>query len=138
MALGDGGLSMATTLVAGAEADVPVSFGYHPYLQLPGAPRQEWQLTLPVRRRALLDERGIPTGQSEPAGESRARWVGARSTTCSTSSRSRRDCGLAAAGRSLTVSFDEGYHFAQVYAPDGQRLRLLRAHDRAHERPGQR
>lgn len=117
--LGDGWLSLATTLVAGAEADVPVSFGYHPYLHLPGAARQDWQLTLPVRRRALLDERGIPTGQSE-AADGASGPLGQRAfDDLFDQLDDPARFGLAAAGRSLTVSFDEGYSFAQVYAPQG-------------------
>ena len=41
---------------------MPVAFGYHPYLRLPGAPREAWEVTLPVRAHAELDDRGIPTG----------------------------------------------------------------------------
>ena len=43
----------------------PVTFGYHPYLRLPGVPRAAWHVELPVVRRLELDERGIPTGASE-------------------------------------------------------------------------
>ena len=60
-------LSIETTLEATGEFAVPVAFGYHPYLRLPGLPRPEWKVNLPVRRRARLDERGIPTGEAEPA-----------------------------------------------------------------------
>src|SRR5439155_13338911 len=59
-------LSIETTLVATGDRPVPVAFGYHPYLRLPGLPRGDWRVTLPVRRRARLDERGIPTGEVEP------------------------------------------------------------------------
>ena len=34
---------------------VPVAFGYHPYLVLPGVPRAEWEVELPVDARLLLD-----------------------------------------------------------------------------------
>lgn len=115
--LGDGRLSIATTLVAGAEASVPVSFGYHPYLQLPGAPRQQWELALPLRRRARLDDQGIPTGESEPVhGESGPLGQRTFDDLFDQLDEPAR-FGLAAADRSLTVSFEEGYPFAQVYAP---------------------
>jgi aldose 1-epimerase len=60
-------LTVATTVVATGDVGVPVSFGWHPYLRLPGVPREEWTVELAVKTRALLDERGIPTGSEEPA-----------------------------------------------------------------------
>src|SRR5262249_60388714 len=56
------GLELETVLVAGEDGPVPVSFGFHPYLGLPGLPRSRWRLQLPAMRPPVLDERGIPTG----------------------------------------------------------------------------
>ena len=44
---------------------MPVSFGFHPYLTLPGSIRRNWQVELPVARQALVDEHMIPTGETE-------------------------------------------------------------------------
>ena len=41
---------------------VPIAFGWHPYLRLPGRASQRWRLRLPRRRHLALDTRGIPTG----------------------------------------------------------------------------
>ena len=60
-------LDVRTTLRASGDVPVPVAFGYHPYFQLPGVPRRSWQVEAPVRRRARLDERFLPTGESEPS-----------------------------------------------------------------------
>src|SRR5579863_90350 len=60
------GLTVETTLVAGADGPVPVSFGFHPYFGIPGLPRAQWRLTLPAMRRLACDERGIPSGGEEP------------------------------------------------------------------------
>src|SRR5262249_46640283 len=49
-------LTLTTTLRATGDVPVPVSFGWHPYLRLPGVARAEWQVAMPVRRRAILDE----------------------------------------------------------------------------------
>jgi len=62
------GLTLETTLVAGSEGPVPVSFGFHPYLGLPELSRANWQLKLPAMRKLVLDRRGIPTGDEEPFG----------------------------------------------------------------------
>ena len=39
-----------------ARGRCPIAFGYHPFFQLPGVPRAEWEITLPVGDRLLLDE----------------------------------------------------------------------------------
>jgi aldose 1-epimerase len=60
----DAKLTVSLTLMAGSERAVPVSFGFHPYLTLPGSDRAGWQIELPVASQALVDERQIPTGQT--------------------------------------------------------------------------
>ena len=62
------GLTLETTLVAGSEGPVPVSFGFHPYLRLPELSRANWHLELPAMRKLVIDGRGIPTGDDEPFG----------------------------------------------------------------------
>ena len=55
-------------MVASLDGPVPVSFGFHPYLGLPGLPRAQWRLTLPRMQKLVLDRHGIPTGEEEPFG----------------------------------------------------------------------
>ena len=59
-------LTIATTIYASGDVPVPVSFGYHPYLRLPGVDRADWEVTIPVHTRLKLDRRMIPTGEREP------------------------------------------------------------------------
>ena len=49
---------------ATGDVDVPISFGFHPYLTLPGSDRRGWDIKLPVARQALIDERMLPTGET--------------------------------------------------------------------------
>ena len=65
IALREASLTLTTTLRPSADVAVPISFGFHPYLQLPGVERATWHIEAPVRRRLLLDRRMIPTGKSE-------------------------------------------------------------------------
>ena len=65
--LDPGGLRIATALTATGDVPVPVSFGWHPYLQLPGVPCRIGGSPTSVRARLVLDERGIPTGAREDA-----------------------------------------------------------------------
>jgi aldose 1-epimerase len=118
---GEATLAVATTVAATGGRAVPVAFGWHPYLRLPGAPRSAWRLLLPDRVHLDLDDRGLPTGkaadepaEADPVGDrtfddlyalgqgSAARWLG-----------------LEAAGRRLLVGYGEGYGHAQVFAPPG-------------------
>jgi aldose 1-epimerase len=58
-------LSVAFTVIASGQQAVPVSFGFHPYLTLPGSDRREWQVEIPVASQGILNERMIPTGKTE-------------------------------------------------------------------------
>jgi hypothetical protein len=63
--LDPGVLTVTTAVVAGGDARVPLAFGFHPYLRIPGLERERWEVRLPVRRRLVVDERGLPTGAVE-------------------------------------------------------------------------
>jgi galactose mutarotase-like enzyme len=112
-------LTIATSVVPTTDTPVPISFGYHPYLRLPGAPRKRWEVDLPVRRRLVLDERMIPTGKSEPVSFERAPLGDRTFDDGYAELEPGRPFVAAAAGRELAVSFEAGYPFAQVYAPPG-------------------
>ena len=114
-------LAVTTTLAATGQRPVPVAFGWHPYLRLPGAPRAAWRLLLPRRTHLELDDRGLPTGRSadEPA---EADPVGERTYDDLYALEDDPDghrLGLEAAGRRLVVGYGDGYSHAQVFAPPG-------------------
>jgi aldose 1-epimerase len=112
-------LTVVTAVTAG-DSPVPLSFGFHPYLAPPGAPRERWRVELPARTELLLDERNLPTGATRehppqafvldtltfddlfalPPGPARF--------------------AVAAAGRRISVEMASGYPFAQVFAPADQ------------------
>jgi galactose mutarotase-like enzyme len=102
-------LTITTTLTA-FDRPVPVCFGHHPYLQLPGVPRAEWEVAAPVRERLLLDARGIPTGAREPAGSLAGALDDLFTTVPGVFS-------LAGGGRRIEVVFERGYPYAQLFAP---------------------
>src|ERR1700754_187148 len=60
-------LSITTTVRPTGDVAVPIAFGFHPYLRLPGVARDEWFLEAPVSQRLPLDQRMLPTGEPEPA-----------------------------------------------------------------------
>jgi aldose 1-epimerase len=116
-------LSIATVLTPTSDQPVPVSFGFHPYLTLPGVPRDRLVLRAPAMTRLLTDDRGIPTGEREPVparhgaigdgelddhfGDIEAGVGGAELT-------------LAGDGRELTLRFVEGYTHVQLFTVPGR------------------
>jgi galactose mutarotase-like enzyme len=122
VALADDGLTLETTLTPTSASPVPIAFGYHPYLTVPGAPRAEWEVDMPVDQRLLVDENMIPTGEGEmPAFRSGV--LGERSLDDGYElPQHPRPFTVSAGGRTLGVEFLEGYTHAQAYAPAGQDL----------------
>ena len=115
--LADDTLTVATTLRPTGELAVPIAFGWHPYLRLPGAPRSEWCVELPVRTRAELDGRGLPTGRVEPVAVEPGP-LGDRTYDDLFPGLSHPAAfALEAGGRRIEVEFGERYPVAQVYAP---------------------
>ena len=115
-------LHIATTLRPSADLAVPVSFGYHPYLQLPGVARADWHVEAPVRRRLLLDERMLPTGESDPVAFEPGPLGRREFDDLFTDLERPARFVLGGGGRRLCVELDDGYQFAQIYAPPGDPL----------------
>lgn len=113
----DGVLTVRTTVRPTGDRAVPVSFGWHPWFRIPGTDRDDLVLALPERRHLALDDRMIPTGVEthEAAG------------TISLRDRSFDDhysldghiLTVGGPTRTITVTVDDGYRFAQVFAPAG-------------------
>ena len=120
--LADDGLTLETTLTPTSATPVPISFGYHPYLTLPGAPRAEWEVDLPVERHLVLDDNLVPTGATETPAF-RHGVLEDRSLDDGYELPERpRPFTVTAAGRTLGVEFLEGYTHAQAFAPEGHEL----------------
>jgi aldose 1-epimerase len=115
--LGAATLRIRTLVVPTTWVPAPVAFGFHPYLVLPGVPRADWRIELPVGCRLVTDERLIPDGPAErvdpysgPLGErvydDGFDRIGESSVFA-----------VAGGGRRIEVAFERGYRYAQVYAP---------------------
>jgi aldose 1-epimerase len=109
-------LTITTTVQASGDVAVPIAFGYHPYLHLPGAERSAWEVEMPVSERVVLDSEELPTGEMEPA-EVAAGPLGSR-TFDDEFVAPAAPFALEGGGRRIEVTFDRGYPYAQVYAPD--------------------
>jgi aldose 1-epimerase len=115
--LTDDALEIRTTLLALGRRPVPVAFGYHPYLRLPAESRSAVEIEVPARSRLMLDDRGIPTGERIRAAIS----PGPLAERVFDDAFADVDDGSAfvvrGAGRTISVTFVEGYHFVQIYSP---------------------
>jgi aldose 1-epimerase len=115
--LAPGALTLQTTVFASAASCVPVTFGFHPYFAIPQLPRQEWRVELPAMRRLLLDGRGIPTGGQEAFGPVDS-LLGETNFDDGFAVLDRQPMfSLSGAGLRITVTFLEGFSYAQVFAP---------------------
>jgi aldose 1-epimerase len=121
----DDRLVVDTTLVPTADREVPVAFGWHPYLRVPGTPRSRWTLRLPAREHLTLDDRGIPTGEWEREAM-KEEPLGRR--TFDDLYRPGRDRRFAFTGEDgATVEMIANPHFpyAQVWVPAGKPFAAL-------------
>ena len=117
--LADRTLTVATTVTPTADKSVPLCHGYHPYVTIPAVPREDWQLQTPAMRHLPVNDRGLPTGESQ-TWEAGVRRLG----------RTELDDGFddvdAGAVFALTggttrveVTLGRGYGAAQLFAPLG-------------------
>jgi len=113
-------LTLETTLIAGPDGLVPVSFGFHPYFGVPDLPRAEWQLELPAMLRLLLDERGIPSGREEPWSRFDSQIADRSFDDGFALLDACPSFRLTGGGRRITVEFLAGYPYAQIFAPNQQ------------------
>ena len=115
-------LSVRTIVAASHGSPVPIAFGFHPYLALPGVPRAEWVLRAPLSTRLELDERGLPTGERAAV----AAIDGPLGDTTYDDAYLAPEGGmpfeLIGGGRRISLAFGAGYDYAQLYAPPGDEL----------------
>jgi galactose mutarotase-like enzyme len=116
--LDDAALRVRTTVIPLGDHGVPIAFGYHPYLRLPGVPRARWRLRLPAMRRLELDARGIPTGRSDGFPGRSGPLGDVTFDDCFVDVPHGAAMELEGGGRRITLRPGDGYPVAQVYAPE--------------------
>ncbi len=114
------GLTIVTLVEPTSGRAVPISFGWHPFVRLPHAPRAEWELRWPACDHVEVDDRVIPTGARTPQAAQREtlaqrtfddHYALGPDRTFSVTGGSGRD------RRTLTLQFDPAYPFAQLFVP---------------------
>lgn len=131
----DLGLRVTTTVHATGSVNVPVSFGWHPYFVVPGAPRRELAVILPELDHLEVDGFAVPTGVSrreDPAttvlGDGSLEKIfddgyrlvegGGRVLAIEGPDEQREV-------RRVSIELDDFYPYAQVYAPSDERFVAL-------------
>jgi aldose 1-epimerase len=118
-------LTVQTTVFADAGSSVPVSFGFHPYFGIPRLPRARWRLQTPAMLRLLLDPSGIPTGGEQPFGSIDGP-LGDKSYDDGFALLNEQPSFVLSGDQvGITVSFLEGFKYAQVFAPQGKEFIAL-------------
>ena len=115
--LRDDALVVETALSATGDVAVPVSFGFHPYLRLPGVPREQWMVDLPVRQRLMLDQRQLPTGTREAVRIDPAPLADRTFDDAFLAPPDGAPFTVVGGGRRIAVEFVRGYTVAQVFTP---------------------
>ena len=110
------GLQTTLTVMPTGDLPVPVAFGFHPYLA-PGGDRTAWLIDLPVTSHAVLDERGLPTGATEPAPPGPRALESAAYDDLYPTLEPEPEFAVETGERRLEVSFGPTFPCAQVYAP---------------------
>jgi len=111
------GLTLETTVVAGSEGPVPVSFGFHPYFGFSEPSRANWKLELPAMRKLMLDGRGIPTGDEEPFAGFNAKLDESSFDDGFALMEEQTTFSIAGGPFKVSVDWLENYRYAQVFAP---------------------
>ncbi|GAB6196102.1 aldose epimerase family protein [Lysobacter xanthus] len=113
------GLTIETAVLATAGTRVPVSFGFHPYIGVPGLRRDQWRLSLPAMQGIVLDARLLPVGERTdlPAYDDRLADLDFDHGFAFVSG--APSMSIEGNGRRVTVDFLENFRYAQIYAPPG-------------------
>lgn len=113
-------LTVSTTVTATGDTAVPLCFGFHPYLHLPGVARREWTIETPPLRHLDLDERGLPTGSADLQPEQEILLGDKAFDDAYDRVPDGAVFAVSGGGRRLEVHFERGYPVTQIFAPPGE------------------
>ncbi len=109
-------LTISTAITNLGDNPMPISFGWHPYLVAPDAPRAAWHLRLPASERHVLDDHLLPTGETTQF-EHFDEAIAASTFDDHFALGDDRRFAVTTAKFAIEIDFDEHYPHAQVYVP---------------------
>jgi aldose 1-epimerase len=113
-------LTVRTAVTPTSDRPVPLCFGFHPYLQLPGVPRQQWIIETPPMRHLQLDGRGLPTGEAVHEDAATEPLLDKTFDDGYDEVAEGAVFALSGGDRRIEVHFEQGYPAAQIFAPAGE------------------
>ena len=132
--LDDRGLRLTTEIEPTGRAAVPISFCWHPFVQIPARRAREWELRWPRCERVLVDERVIPTGERVAAAGASARPSPTAPSTITTRSAPTAASRCARGGRSVELPLRPDVSVRAALRARARQLRGDRADDRDDRR----
>jgi aldose 1-epimerase len=115
-------LTVTATVEPTGDVPVPIAFGFHPYLQIPGVARAEWAVEIPVREAIVLDDRLLPTGERAPAAVDGGALGERTFDDAYLAPPGGAPFVLTGGGRRIELALGPSYRFAQVFAPEAEDL----------------
>lgn len=110
-------LTFSTEITATGQDEVPIAFGWHPYMAIPGLPRSEWDVYLPFTRRCPLDATLLPTGTREDVEPIIGRVGEVYLDDLFADVANGTTAYIRGNGRKMSIRFDTGYDWAILYGP---------------------
>jgi aldose 1-epimerase len=110
-------LTFSTEIHATGQDEVPIAFGWHPYLTIPGLDRQDWEVYLPFTRRCPLDATLLPTGTREDVEPIMGRLGDRPLDDLFADVANGTTAYIRGNGRKMSIRFDTGYDWAILYGP---------------------
>ena len=115
-------LTVRTAVTPTGQKAVPLCFGFHPYLQLPGVSRDQLIIETPPLRWLRLDERGLPTGATTPQPALTEALGDKAFDDGYDEVADGAVFAVSGGGRRIEVHFEQGYPAAQIFAPPGEEV----------------
>ena len=110
-------VTFSTEIHATGQDEVPIAFGWHPYIQIPGLAREEWEVYLPFTRRCPLGPTKLPEGTREDV-EPITGTLGDRALDdLFADVENGTTAYIRGNGRRVFIRFDLGYDWAILYGP---------------------
>ncbi len=110
-------LTFSTAIVATGQDEVPIAFGWHPYLSVPGLERSEWEVYFPFTRRVPLDENLLPIGTREDVEPIIGKLGDRPLDDLYADVQNGTTAYIRGNGRRMSIRFDHGYDWAILYGP---------------------
>lgn len=123
--LANGELEVITTVENLSSQPMPLSLGYHPYFQVNDAPRDAWQVHLPVKSKVSLSPTLTPTGEKTATAFAAPLTLSGVAlddvyTDLTPTAQGRTEFWVRGKQQQVSVVYGPQYPVAVVYAPPGR------------------